>query len=81
MFRFEKQRLDARKKLLNSKDILNFDKVPDFIINSFFGACGYKTKLIVVTFCVLNGISPYQCFQFSIFKFDLFVFDLKLIDI
>lgn len=61
MFRFEKQRLLARRKLLNSKYITNFDKVPDFIINTFFGECDYKSRLLIVTFCVLNGISPYQC--------------------
>lgn len=68
MFPFEEQRLIARKKLLNSKDFLSFDKVPGFIINSFFGKCDYISRLIVVTFCVLNGLSPFQCFELCRFK-------------
>lgn len=69
MFRFEEHRIIARRKLLNSKDIINFDKVPNFIINSFFGECCYKSRLTVVTFSFLNGISPSQCLEMCRFKF------------
>lgn len=62
---FEKQRLEARKKLLNSKDLLNFENVPPFIIDSFFGKCTYQTRLIVSTFCFLNGLSCSQCLEIS----------------
>ena len=57
MFRFEKQRVAARKRLLNRVDVIRFDTVPNFIINSFFGSCTYKSRLITTTFAVLNGIS------------------------
>lgn len=68
MFRFEVQRVVARKKLLNSKDLLNFENVPSFIINSFFGSCTYQSRLTVSTFCVLNGISCDQCMEICRFK-------------
>lgn len=56
MFRFEKERLAARRRLLNGFDITNFDSVPDFIINAFFGNSSYKSQLLVCTFGFLNGI-------------------------
>src|ERR1700744_3033682 len=49
--------MDARKQLLNDKDIINFNYVPEFIVNSFFGNCTYKNRLLVSTFCYLNGIA------------------------
>lgn len=56
MFRFEEQRIAARKRLLNRKDLMTFDTVPDFIVNAFFGDSSYKNQLIVCTFGFLNGI-------------------------
>lgn len=56
MFKFQKQRVNARKILLNRSDQINFDSVPDFIVDAFFGSCTYKNRLIVTTFGYLNGI-------------------------
>lgn len=55
--------MEAQKKILNDKDIINFNDVPKFIIESFFGKCQYKTRLIVSTFCFLNGISMDQLLE------------------
>lgn len=57
MFRFYEQRLNARKIRLNTFDILDFSKVPNFIIDAFFGNINYKDRLFIATFCFLNGIS------------------------
>lgn len=56
----EKNRLKARTILLNKNDIINFNSVPDFIIDCFFGESTYKSRLIVTTFGFVNGISPAQ---------------------
>ena len=60
MFRFEAQCLGARKRLLNRFDITNFDNVPGFIVNAFFGDSSYRNRLIVCTFGFLNGIAINQ---------------------
>lgn len=65
----------SRRVQLNSKDVTSFNKVPKFIINNFFGKCTYKSRLIATTFCVLNGVSPEQCFMLCHF------IDLKRTDI
>lgn len=49
--------MEKRKALLDNKDIINFTDVPEFIVNSFFGKCTYKNRLLVSTFCYLNGIA------------------------
>lgn len=56
-------KMEARKQLLENKDVINFNNVPDFIINSFFGKCDYKNRLLVSTFSYLNGISIEQMFD------------------
>lgn len=56
MFKFQKQRVEARKTLLNRADVIAFESVPDHIVDSFFGSCSYKNRLIVTTFGFLNGI-------------------------
>lgn len=58
---FEKERCEARRKLLNSRDVISFETVPLFIVNSFFGQCTYLKRLHISTFCFLNGVSPSQC--------------------
>lgn len=58
--RINNNRLAAYKILLNKKDAENFDQVPKFIVESFFGRSSYKKRLIVTSFGFLNGISPYQ---------------------
>lgn len=60
MHPFQKQRVAARKRLLNRRDIIRFDEVPDFIVDAFFGSCTYKTRLITASFGYMNGISPDQ---------------------
>ncbi len=60
MFRFQNKRVKARKILLDKCDVVVFRNVPDFIVDSFFGECNYKKRLIVCTFAFLNGISLYQ---------------------
>lgn len=60
MFPYQAARVEARKKLLNRADIATFNNVPDFIVDSFFGGCTYKKRLIVSTFCYLNGFSIEQ---------------------
>lgn len=67
MFKFEKPRVEARRKLLTSKDILSFENVPSFITKSL-GSCTYQSRLTVSTFCVLNGISYNQCLELYFFK-------------
>lgn len=56
MFPFEKQRVEARKRLLNRYDVTTFDSVPNFIVNGFFDGSSYANQLIVCTFGFLNGI-------------------------
>lgn len=57
MYPYQKQRVAARKTLLNRDDVVRFDEVPDFIVDSFFGSCTYKNRLITTTFGYVNGIS------------------------
>ena len=47
MHPFEEERVSARKRLLNRFDITSFDKVPNFIVNSFFGKYSYHKQLII----------------------------------
>ena len=56
MFRYQVQRVAARKKLLNRFDFIRFDDVLNFIIDSFFGSCTYKSRLLTDTFGWLNGL-------------------------
>lgn len=37
MFKFQKQRVQARKILLNRADIIAFESVPDHIVDAFYG--------------------------------------------
>lgn len=60
MYKYQEKRVAARKKLLNREDIIRFDEVPGFIIDSFFGSCTYKKRLIAGTFGYVNGISIEQ---------------------
>lgn len=60
MFRFRAKRVKARKILLDKCDVIVFRKVPDFIVDSFFGECNYYKRLIVCSFSFLNGISFFQ---------------------
>lgn len=60
MFRFQAKRVKARKILLDKCDVIAFRKVPDFIVDSFFGECNYYKRLIVCSFSILNGISFFQ---------------------
>ncbi len=55
--------MESQKQTLDDKDIINFTDVPEFIIQSFFGKCTYKSRLLVSTFCYLNGISMDQLFE------------------
>lgn len=61
--RMERNKVRARKILLNKSDILSFSNVPPFIINAFFGKWSYKSQLTVTTFAFVNGISEYQLFS------------------
>lgn len=63
MFKFQKQRVEARKRFLNRFDITSFQSVPDHIVDAFYGACDYKNRLIVLTFGYLNGLHIDQVFQ------------------
>ncbi len=63
MYKYQKQRVQARKILLNRDDVIAFESVPDHIIDSFFGSCSYKNRLIVATFGFLNGIHIEQLLQ------------------
>ena len=47
MFKFQEQRVKARKILLNKADVITFDNVPDHIVDAFFGTCSYKNRLII----------------------------------
>jgi hypothetical protein len=53
-----KNKLEARRRLLNGADVGNFSSVPEFIVDSFFDEPSYKKRLIVSAFCFLNGIAP-----------------------
>lgn len=55
--KIQKNKLAARRTVLQRKDLVDFTYVPDFIINSFFGSCNYKNRLHVSTFCYVNGIN------------------------
>lgn len=48
--------MEARKRFLNRDDVINFETVPEHIVDAFFGSCSYKSRLIVTTFGFLNGI-------------------------
>lgn len=63
MFKFQKQRVQARKILLNRTDVITFDSVPDHIVDAFFGYCSYKNRLLVTAFAFLNGIHIEQLMQ------------------
>ena len=58
----ERKKREARRKMLNAVDVISFIRVPDFIIDSFFDKSSYKKRLIVASFCVLNGI-PFSISQ------------------
>lgn len=58
----EKNRMQACRRLLNGMDITNFDRVPEFIINYFFGQGTYRERLQVTTFGFVNGLSTDQLF-------------------
>lgn len=58
----KKNRMQACRRLLNGMDITNFDRVPEFIINSFFGQGTYRERLLVTTFGFVNGLSTDQLF-------------------
>lgn len=60
MYPYQKQRVAARKRLLNRDDVIRFDEVPDFIVDAFFGSCTYKNRLITTVFGYVNGISAEQ---------------------
>lgn len=62
MFKFQKQRVKARKIFLNRFDEINFDDVPDHIVDAFYGSCTYRNRLIVSTFAYLNGLHIDQVF-------------------
>lgn len=63
MHPFQENRVKARKILLENIDVIAFRNVPDFIVDSFFGDCTHKNRLLVCVFSYLNGISKYQLFQ------------------
>jgi len=55
--RIEAKRLAARRTFLNNKDLVSFDNVPAFIIDSFFQKSTYHKRMIVATFSYLNGLT------------------------
>lgn len=63
MFKYQKERVEARKRFLNRFDAINFDCVPEHIVDAFYGSCSYKNRLIVLTFSYLNGLHMEQVFQ------------------
>lgn len=63
LIQLQKVIMEARRNLLDEKDVINFSNVPEFIVEAFFGKCIYKSRLLVSTFCYLNGISIDQLFQ------------------
>ncbi len=63
MFKYQQHRVAARKRFLNRFDVINFEDVPDHIVDAFYGSCCYKTRLIVLTFCYLNGLHIEQVFE------------------
>lgn len=63
MFKFQRQRCEARKRFLNRFDIISFNTVPDHIVDGFYGSCNYKNRLIVLTFGFLNGLHIEQLFE------------------
>lgn len=63
MFNFQKQRVQARKIFLNRFDVINFDDVPDHIVDAFYGSCTYHNRFIVSTFGSLNGLHIDQVFE------------------
>lgn len=65
MFKFQKQRTNARK---NRCDVISFDNVPDHIVDAFFGSCTYKNRLIVATFGFLNGVDVEQSIAMTHWK-------------
>lgn len=58
--RFEKKRLEARRRYLGHLDIVDCRYVPDFIIEAFFGESTYKKRLVVSTFAYTNGINMHN---------------------
>lgn len=50
-------KIAARRKRLNSFNIISFDSVPEFILNSFFGKNNYSNRFYDSVFCFLNNIS------------------------
>lgn len=63
MFKFQKQRVQARKRFLNHFDIINFHHAPDHIVDAFYGSCTYYNRLIVSTFAYVNGLHIDQVFE------------------
>ncbi len=68
MYRYQKERVAARKRLLNRKDVMRFDEVLDFIVDSFFGSCTYKNRLITSLFGYVNGISMDQLLSLNYWR-------------
>lgn len=56
-------RLIARRRFLNRLDITDFENVPGFIVDAFFGNSTYKTRLLVTTFAHVNGLNEEQIFK------------------
>lgn len=63
MFKFQKQRVQARKIFLHRFDVITFDDVQEHIVDAFFGSCTYLNRLITLTFGYLNGLHIDQLFQ------------------
>lgn len=59
----QKNKINAMKRRLNSYDVCQFDKVPDFIIESFFNNSSYRKRLFVAEFAYLNGIQLDDLFK------------------
>lgn len=68
MFRFQKQRVESRRRFLNRFDAISFENVPEHIVDAFYGLCCYKSRLIVLTFGYLNGLHIEQLFQLMQWK-------------
>lgn len=51
------------KKFLNKMDIIEFSKVPDHIVEAFFGTASFKSRMLVTVFAFVNGLSLNQLFE------------------
>lgn len=54
---------NALRIRLNKFDVCSFNRVPQHIVNAFYGEGTYRSRLIVTTFAFCNGFSSEVLFE------------------